>query len=66
MNYNYLLGMKLWSLTHEKVESLRDLKAKKEAEYTQMEKITEKELWLADLANFEISYNQYVGIFYLD
>lgn len=63
-NYNYLLGMKLWSLTHEKVEQLRDQKAKKQRELESMENTTGKDLWRADLDQFEEAYNQYVSFGY--
>jgi DNA topoisomerase-2 len=47
--YDYLLSMKLWSLTQEKVEDLRAQLAAKEEELDLLRKKTAEEMWLDDL-----------------
>jgi len=51
--YNYLLGMPLWSLTHEKVEAMKKQLAEKTAEYEELLKITTEVMWWNDLAEVE-------------
>ena len=51
--YDYLLGMALWSLTHERVEVLRAELAAKEAELQALLKKSPKQLWMEDLDAFE-------------
>ena len=50
--YDYLLGMALWSLTLERVESLRAELAAKEAELKELLATTPKQLWGKDLDAF--------------
>lgn len=52
--------MKLWALTHEKVQQLRDQHNKKLKEWTDMQNTTAKQLWLEDLDSFETMYFDYV------
>lgn len=51
--YNYLLNMPLWSLTFERVESLRKELYAKEAELTQLKNTNPSTLWLNDLEALE-------------
>merc|ERR1719353_2397873 len=51
--YNYLLGMPLWSLTHEKVEAMKKQLGEKTAEYEELLKITTEVMWWNDLAEVE-------------
>jgi len=51
--FEYLLGMNLWSLTHEKVEELRKELAEKSAQLDTLLKKTEPMLWEEDLAALE-------------
>merc|ERR1719271_1306632 len=51
--YNYLLGMPLWSLTHEKVEAMKKQLGEKTAEYEELLKITTEVMWWNDLAAVE-------------
>jgi DNA topoisomerase-2 len=51
--YDYLLGMALWSLTAERVKSLRAELAAKEAELNSLLHTPPKQLWLNDLDAFE-------------
>lgn len=51
--YDYLLSMKLWSLTLEKVQALAVQRDRKAEEKAEMELITPKELWVTDLSRLE-------------
>ncbi|KAF1742212.1 hypothetical protein MXB_4249 [Myxobolus squamalis] len=48
-DYDYLLGMPLWSLTYERQKKLRELRDKKKDEMDALKKRTVYELWLDDL-----------------
>ncbi len=47
--YEYLLGMKLWTLTFERAEDIHRQKGEKEAEVEALESTTPESIWLADL-----------------
>lgn len=51
--YDYLLSMKLWSLTLEKVEQMSRQRESKAEEKSVMENTTPKELWERDLSRLE-------------
>ena len=51
--YDYLLGMKLWSLTEERVAALRALLAEKEAELEELRNTTPEQMWSRDLDEVE-------------
>ena len=51
--YDYLLNMNLWSLTHEKIEELLKQKEQKEKELDILEKTEIETLWDNDLNSFE-------------
>ncbi|KAG6334084.1 hypothetical protein ID866_5000 [Astraeus odoratus] len=51
-DYDYLLGMAIWSLTKEKIEKLLQQAAEKEAELLALLERTPIELWNEDLDNF--------------
>ncbi|KAF8523124.1 DNA topoisomerase II [Hysterangium stoloniferum] len=51
-DFDYLLGMPIWSLTHEKVEKLLQQRGDKEAELVTLLKRTPVEIWTEDLNNF--------------
>ncbi|KAF8338185.1 DNA topoisomerase [Cantharellus anzutake] len=51
-NFDYLLGMAIWSLTKEKVEKLKREREAKEAELEAFVKLTPNQLWDADLEEF--------------
>lgn len=51
--YDYLLSMKIWSLTKERVEKLRAELQDREQEFQSLEAKTVEELWLADLDALE-------------
>uniref|UniRef100_A0A7S3VBL7 DNA topoisomerase 2 n=1 Tax=Chaetoceros debilis TaxID=122233 RepID=A0A7S3VBL7_9STRA len=47
--YEYLLGMKIWSLTHEKAEKLRQELAEKTKAVRELEAMSESTIWENDL-----------------
>ena len=47
--YEYLLGMKIWSLTHERAEELRRQRDEKSGELSKMKATLPEEMWLNDL-----------------
>ena len=47
--YEYLLGLKLWTLTFERAEDIRRQKLDKEAEVSALESTTPESIWLSDL-----------------
>jgi hypothetical protein len=51
-SYEYLLNMKIKSLTKKKVEELKGQHLNKLALYNDLETKSEKDLWKADLQNF--------------
>ena len=61
-NYNYLLSLRLWTLTYEKVLQLREQKRRKKEEFDAMFNSTAKELWLRDLDAFEEEYKRVVRL----
>ncbi|KAI6716591.1 hypothetical protein JHW43_000850 [Diplocarpon mali] len=48
-DFDYLLGLPIWSLTQERVDKLKAQMAAKKVEHDTMEKLSEKDLWCADL-----------------
>jgi DNA topoisomerase-2 len=61
-DYNYLLGMKLWNLTYEKVEHMVAEHLKKDAEVKKIQATSELEMWNTDLDNFLQVYKQEVKL----
>lgn len=51
--YDYLLGMKIWSLTFEKAEELRAKLAEKTQEVAELENTPPSQIWLNDLDAIE-------------
>jgi len=47
--YEYLLGLKLWTLTFERAKDIHHQKGKKEAEVAALESTTPESIWLSDL-----------------
>ncbi len=56
--FDYLLGMKIWSLTRERVVKLKMELKDKEVELDTLEKISPKQLWLRDLDVLEIALDE--------
>ncbi|KAL6122696.1 top2 [Nucleospora cyclopteri] len=55
-DYEYLLGMKISSLTKERMERLQAEHENKQQEYDELKEKTPKDLWLIDLEVFESDY----------
>lgn len=60
-DFDYLLGMPIYSLTKEKVEKLLSERAEKEAELNRLLARTPKDLWRSDLDEFLASWDEHVG-----
>eukprot|EP00536_Pseudo-nitzschia_multiseries_P013725 jgi/Psemu1/320513/estExt_fgenesh1_pm.C_6050001 len=56
--YEYLLGMKLWNLTFEKVEELRKQLAERTAELEELEATEPSEIWLKDLDAISVALDE--------
>ncbi|KAH7396642.1 DNA topoisomerase [Phaeosphaeria sp. MPI-PUGE-AT-0046c] len=56
-DYDYLLGMAIWSLTQERVEKLRKQIGDKEEEIDTLIKLTPKDIWNVDLDAFVDEWN---------
>ncbi len=56
--YEYLLGMKIWSLTFERAEELRRQKAEKAEEVKKLQATTPEAIWLADLDAIDDALNE--------
>jgi len=51
-DFDYLLGMAIWSLTEEKIAKLKERVAEKEIELLALREKSPKDLWNADLDLF--------------
>ncbi|KAH7312860.1 putative DNA topoisomerase 2 [Rhexocercosporidium sp. MPI-PUGE-AT-0058] len=51
-DFDYLLGLPIWSLTQERVDKLKAQMVAKKEEHDAMEKLNEKDLWCKDLDEF--------------
>lgn len=56
--YEYLLGMKIWSLTYEKAEELRKQLAERTAELKELEGTEPGQIWLRDLDAIEVAMDE--------
>ncbi|KAK1933293.1 putative DNA topoisomerase II [Babesia divergens] len=52
-DYNYLLSMSLWSLTHEQVQKLNEERRQKELQLQKLMETTAKDMWLDELERLE-------------
>ena len=57
--YDYLLSMKLWSLTMERVQALTSERNQKRDELHDLTNKTSQQLWLQDLDNLETALDEY-------
>ncbi|CCE62443.1 hypothetical protein TPHA_0C02900 [Tetrapisispora phaffii CBS 4417] len=60
-NYDYLLGMKIWSLTKERYEKLSQQKKEKEIELEELLKLSAQDLWVIDLDAFDEAYETFMA-----
>jgi len=58
--YDYLIKMQIYLFTEEKVNELKKQRDLKQIELNELTNKTEKDLWLADLEEFETKYNIFV------
>jgi DNA topoisomerase II len=56
--YDYLLRMPLWSLTLERVSSLLKERDEKAAELNLLLKTSSQQMWLRELDDFEVAYEE--------
>jgi DNA topoisomerase-2 len=56
-DYDYLLGMAIWSLTQERVDKLLKQIGDKELEIDALIKLSPRDLWIIDLDVFEAEWN---------
>jgi DNA topoisomerase-2 len=56
--YEYLLGMKIWSLTYEKAEELRSQLAERTQELQELEAKSPNDIWLADLDAIAVALDE--------
>ncbi len=52
-DYDYLLGMAIWSLTQERIDKLNRQIGDKESEIDVLIKLSPKDLWITDLDDFQ-------------
>jgi len=57
-SYDYLLSLPMWSLSHEKIEDLKNEKDKIEKEFKSLELKGIKDIWKADLKEFLEKYDK--------
>ncbi|KAM5542176.1 hypothetical protein V8D89_004049 [Ganoderma adspersum] len=57
-DYDYLLGMAIWSLTQEKIEKLKQQAKEKELELFALLALTPNQIWQTDLEAFLIRWKQ--------
>ena len=58
-NYNYLLGMNLWSLTYEKVEELKKQQENKELELEILKNKKPEDIWKEELEELLKKYEEW-------
>jgi DNA topoisomerase-2 len=56
-DYDYLLGMPIWSLTQERIDRIKKQIGDKELEIDELIKLTPKEIWNKDLDDFLEEWN---------
>ncbi|KAM4056784.1 DNA gyrase/topoisomerase IV, subunit A domain-containing protein [Hirsutella rhossiliensis] len=61
-DYDYLLGMPIWSLTAERLEKLKAAIANKKAENDELSAKSEKDLWCADLDGFSVEWDNQLAL----
>ncbi|TAQ90008.1 hypothetical protein B7494_g1650 [Chlorociboria aeruginascens] len=51
-DFDYLLGLPIWSLTQERIDKLKQQMINKNAEFEELKNLSEKDLWCQDLDAF--------------
>jgi DNA topoisomerase II len=60
-DYDYLMNMNIWSLTHERMEELDNNIKNYKYEIEILEKSTEQDLWKKDLEDFLFDFNDFLN-----
>ncbi|QLL31396.1 hypothetical protein HG536_0B02590 [Torulaspora globosa] len=61
-SYEYLLGMRIWSLTKERYEKLLKQKQEKQVELEILLKLSAQQLWENDLDEFAAAYDEFLAL----
>ena len=61
LDYDYLMNMNIWSLTHEKVNELEETIKNQTAEYDFLVKNKPEDLWIKDLEDFITAYRKIIN-----
>ena len=61
LDYDYLMNMNIWSLTHEKVNELEELIKNQTKEYESLKVSKPEDLWKKDLEDFITAYQKIVS-----
>ncbi|KAK6189373.1 hypothetical protein LQW54_013325 [Pestalotiopsis sp. IQ-011] len=61
-DFDYLLSMPIWSFTQERLDRLKDQLGRKKGEYDELEAKSEKDLWCADLDEFELEWENQIKL----
>ena len=61
LDYDYLMNMNIWSLTHEKVNELEETIKNQTAEYDFLTKSKPEDLWIKDLEDFITVYKKVIN-----
>lgn len=61
-SYEYLLGMRIWSLTKERYEKLLKQQQAKEVELEMLLKLSAQQLWENDLDDFSKAYDEFMAL----
>ena len=61
LDYDYLMNMNIWSLTHEKVNELEETIKNQTAEYEFLSKSKPEDLWIKDLEDFITVYKKVIN-----
>jgi len=59
--YEYLLGMRLWSLTEERVTKLAEQGLAKQLDLERLDGTSAEQLWLADLEAFAVAWESHAA-----
>ena len=61
LDYDYLMNMNIWSLTHEKVNELEETIKNQTTEYDFLVKNKPEDLWIKDLEDFITAYRKIIN-----
>ena len=59
-NYDYLIKMPIYNLTHERIEELKKELNQIESEYNSLKNKSNKDIWLDELNVFQKEYKSYL------